>query len=271
MSKSEKSCKNIIDFRQKIAYFINKPNLIIMKVLESIAQQTSVPVAELKGKPWKEIVFSVVLPRMAGMQNHRYCINDRFMELMAQYPEEIIRMDYRTGMNLLEIAMQRLSCGAVMHEPTPWPQPLDKEYWPYSSKYDEGHVMSQGCYNFIFQGLPECLKHEETKSHALKILFGLTSHLDEKGNVYGTYLVPDKLTDVHRATLYKFAKEQVEKHASFEEIFEHYARPGAWERHKDWFAQAGLTNAQWRKFFNAIGINNIVTRWRIRHEILNGK
>jgi hypothetical protein len=134
-----------------------------------------------------------------------------------------------------------------LHEPTSWPDPLPKKYWDYSSKWDEDHLMSEGCYNFIINAMSECLKCEMTRSHAIKILLGLISHIMPNGTVVSSYLLPDNI-ESRAAILYQHAKRTVEKHASFDELYRSYARPGQWEKHKIWFAD-NLNKLDWNKFF----------------------
>ena len=111
-------------------------------------------------------------------------INDMFMNLLANFPQEISEKNIVLAPILFEIGLQRLSCGAVLHDDTPWPEPLPMKYREYSSRWDERHVMSEGCYNFIMNGLEQSLNFEMTRDHALKILFGLMEYTDAAGNIY---------------------------------------------------------------------------------------
>lgn len=237
-----------------------------MNMYNEISANCGKTVAELKHMPWKECVMNIVLPTMAGHQNNRWRIADPFMKFMARYAKEVVMEDFRVGMNLLEIAMQRLSNGAVLHEATSWPEPLEKEYWSYSSRWDEPGLMSEGCYQFIVSGLPVCLQYNETRGHAEKILFGLISYLDADGNLQSGYMLPDEFKR-EGAFLYGFAKTQVEKNASEAEILNHYAKPGEWQKHKIWLA-AHVKNLNWKKFFSKIGVKGFFNKRRVKKEIL---
>ena len=235
---------------------------------DRIALISGISKSELKELSWKEIVNEILLPRMAGLPETRQRIGDSFMSFMAYNAKECVFLDKELAMVLLEIAMQRLSNGAVLHEPTSW-ETLPEAYKMYSSKWDEPGIMSEGCYKFINQALPLCLRYDETREHALKIFFGLISHLDEKGNIDTNYLFPSPLRKM-AGSLYCFAKSQIEGRdgASFEEIFNNYARPGQWEKHKIWFANNG-DQINWKKFFQAIRVKGILRKYRIKKEIFS--
>lgn len=227
--------------------------------------------SNLKEKSWKEIVDTVVLPKMAGPRGTRWCIHDNFMNFVAEYADIIAKKDSYTAMAMFEVAMQRLSCGAVLHEGTPWPEPLPREYWDYSSKWDEAHVMTEGCYNFIMKGLEACLAIPAIKSHALAILFGLTEHLSPKSLMASGYFavsyMPSEFME-REDKLYHRAEALAEEYATFDELYRHYAQPGQWRKHKAWFAknQSGLN---WKKFFADTQTikGNAFQRWRQRRAL----
>ena len=200
-------------------------------------------------KSWKKIVDTVVLPKMAGPKNEiqsRYEINDMYMNLLAKYAYDISCKDQTVAPILFEIGLQRLSCGAVLHDSTPWPEPLPEKYWEYSSCWDEGHVMTQGCYNFIMNGLEQALKFEMTRDHALKILLGLMQHISPTGNVDINYSLSN--FEDKAAQLYRHAERLVEEYASFEEIYPYYAHPTQWEKHI-FFLSQHKKKIKWNDFF----------------------
>ena len=219
---------------------------------------------------WQEIVDKVVLPKMAGPEDTRWCINDMFMNLLAYFPQEITEKNIVLTPVLLEIALQRLSCGAVLHDPTPWPEPLPKKYWKYSSKWDEKHVMTEGCYNFIMLGIEQALKFEMTRNHALKILFGLMQYTDAVGNIYAGFMLGDLKNKA--AQLYCHAEKLVEKYASFDEIYPYYARQGQWEKHIVYLGEY-IDKINWDDFFertHAVTTKNFISR-RIQRNAIRKK
>ena len=223
----------------------------------------------LADKNWQEIVDTIVLPQMAGPHNSnqcRYKIHDMFMNLLANYSKEISAKNSYLAPILFEIGLQRLSCGAVLHETTSWPEPLPKKYWEYSSCWDEKHVMTEGCFNFIMKGLDESLKFEMTRDHALKILFGLMEKTDIRGNIENYSLGEFK---DNAAQLYRHAERLVEDYASFEEIYPYYAKPLQWEKHIFYLSQ-NKDKINWDDFFEktqAVTKKNFISRRLQRNAI----
>ncbi len=216
-----------------------------LKLIEQVEKVTGV--SNLSNMSWQDIVNNVILPKMAGPRETRWCINDMFMNFVADNAYSIYITDKYLAGVLFEIALQRLSCGAVLHEPTSWPEPLPKQYWDYSSKWDEAHVMTDGCYNFLCKAMDTCMKCEMTRSHALKVLLGLVSHISPNGSVNYGYLLPEKVKE-KSAELYAHAKRTAEEFGTVEELYKSYAHPGQWEKHKCWFADH-LTDLDWDRFF----------------------
>lgn len=215
----------------------------------------------LSSKSWQEIVDKVILPKMAGPKGSRWCINDMFLNLMAEYAVEISCKDQTLAPILFEIGLQRLSCGAVLHDPTPWPEPLPKKYWDYSSKWDEGHVMTEGCINFLLKASEQCLQFDMTKDHALKILFGLMENTYQDGIFKSSHLLGQYQNMADR--LFQTAEKVVEQYASFEEIYPYYTRPGQWEKHILYLSKH-QKKINWKDFFKrtkALEKVNIFNRW----------
>lgn len=216
----------------------------IISYIENVTKEKN-----LSSKTWQEIVDTVVLPKMAGQKNaiqSRYKIDDMFMNFLAIYAHDISCEDQTLAPILFEIGLQRLSCGAVLHDSTPWPDPLPKKYWEYSSKWDEKHIMTEGCYNFIMNGIEQTLKFEMTRNHALKILFGLMQYTDTEGNIYSGFMLSNFKDKA--ALLFRHAERLVEEYASFDEIYPYYARPIQWEKHILYLSQH-KEKINWDDFF----------------------
>lgn len=237
----------------------------IFNYIESVTR-----VENLSSRNWKDIVDNVVLPRMAGPNGTRWCIHDDFMNFVAEYAYELGVRDSYTATAMLEIGLQRLSCGAVMHsdDPTPWPEPLPKEYHAYSSKWDETHIMTAGCYNFILKAMEACLQNETTRSHALAILFGLMKQLSPTGEVSHAYYALGNFKK-NAATLFAHAQRLAEAYASFEQLYSHYAQPGQWQKHRMWFSK-NQKKLNWDRFFKDTKFakeENIFRRWQNRRAL----
>ena len=221
----------------------------------------------LSSKSWQEIVDDVILPKMAGPKDTRWCINDMYMNLLAKFARDISAKDLTLAPVLFEIGLQRLSCGAVLHAPTPWPEPLPKKYWGYSSKWDENHVMTDGCYNFIMEGLEQCLKFDMTRNHALKILFGIMQYTDGKGNIDANFMLGNFKNKA--AQLYLRAEKLAEQYASFEEIYPYYTRVGQWEKHMAYLGK-NKDKINWKDFFErtqAVAKKNFISAKLLKNSI----
>lgn len=219
-----------------------------VNVLERVAEATGVSVSELQKMPWKKVVDEVILPKMAGPKGTRWCIHDNYMNLVGDFSYELSIQDSYTATAMLEIALQRLSCGAVYHEATPWPEPLPKEYWDYSSCWDEAHIMTEGCYNFIMKGIEQCLKNEVTRDHTLKILFGLMEGLSPNGEKASGYSAFDN-EQLDAVVLFAHAQRMAEQYGPYEELYKNYVQPGQWQKHKIWLAD-NYSKINWNNFFS---------------------
>lgn len=250
-------------------YFLNLNYFIEMKTKIITYIESATQTSNLENKSWKEVVDLVILPKMAGPKKTRWCINDVFMNFVAEYASDISLKDTYTATAMLEVGLQRLSCGAVLHSATPWPQPLPEEYWDYSSKWDEAHVMTEGCYNFITKAMEECLKNETTRSHALAVLFGLMEHISPDGTVaYDYYALGDFKNKA--AELFTYARDLAEKYASFDELVAQYVKPNQWQKHQLWFYK-NYKKIDWEKFFadTKCAEGNLFQRWNQRRSIKN--
>lgn len=238
-----------------------------MKCYNEISRKTCVPIVELTKMPWNKVVDEIILPKMAGPVGTRWCIHDDFMNLLADYHNEMYLNDAYTTSVMLEIALQRLSCGAVRHpnNPTTWPEPLPEKYWEYSSKWDEDHVMTQGCYNFICSAMGMCLNIELTRNHAMAILLGIMEAVSPTGEHNCYYLYKHEF---EARCMYNKAQELVEEYGRYEELFESYAKPGQWEKHIDWFSR-NYEEIDWNKFFENTKClsGNWFKRWRQKSDI----
>ena len=231
-------------------------------MLYEISSKTGVGIDELKRMTWNEVVDNVILPKMAGPRPTRWCIHDDFMNLMANHHRVMYQKNEYLTAIMLEIALQRLSCGAVSHpsNPTTWPEPLPTAYWAYSSRWDECHVMTQGCYNFICSAMEQCLRIEMTRNHAMAILLGLMEVISPDGEHNAYYLYKHEF---EARCMYNKARELAEKYGEYDELFKSYAKPKQWEKHIDWFSQ-NYERINWKQFFAGTQCltGNWFRRWR---------
>lgn len=221
----------------------------------------------LKSKSWKEVVDTIILPKMAGREN-RECINDKFMLLMAFHSYDVMLESVQMHSVLQQVALQRLSKGAVLHDYVDELIPLPKEYSVYSSVHDKSHVMTEGCYEYIMSNAFEaCFRDERNKKHAQEIAFGLIHYISPQGDIAWKYIFPKEFK-CRGINLYTKATYLVEKHCDFETIFSHYAQEEQWQKHKLWFAQ-NYSKIKWSEFFkrtNALS-GNFLKRFFQRQKI----
>lgn len=217
-------------------------NKILIERLEKLTASR-----DLSTKSWEEIVGTVVLPQLAGTYGTRWCINDQFMNFLAENMDLLYKEDHRIASALAEIALQRLSCGAVSHHGTVyWLAALPQKYWDYTSKWDEAHIMTEGCFNFLLHGISFCMSDAETRRHAKDILFGIIIGISLDGDV--AHYQYSNLTPLQRATLRQTAEKIVEENCCYDEVYAEYAFPTLWKEHEQWFAKH-YEQIDWPKFF----------------------
>lgn len=213
-----------------------------------------------------QLVDEVILPKMAGNVERKH-IGDDFMNLMAVYHYEIEAGSAYLVSILRQIALQRISNGAVVHAHVLF-KPLPDKYRNYSSMWDSEAKMTEGCYNFIMSSaMAECLKDYGVTVHAAEILFGLMEQIDPDEKVSWRYhFLGNYQSRVQE--LYKRAEELVERYVSFDSIFEHYAHPEQWQKHLVWFS-AHYDKIDWETFFQKIGVlkGNFVKKFFTKREI----
>lgn len=200
---------------------------------------------DVTGMAPAEIVNNVVLPKIVmptGQDIRGWRIGDSFMELMADFAPDFYRENAYTAVILLEIAMQRLSCGAVLHDPTPVREALPVGYKQYSAARDQPGLMSTACWNFLRKQAVFCLSLPQTKNHMSKIIFGLHDHLDAEGNELYGFILGGIGSSISGKEVFAFAAETIKNNMSFQEQYEHFAVPGRFRSNKEFF------RSNWDKF-----------------------
>ena len=235
-------------------------------MIQFVSQQSGTAEEKISSLSWSEMV-NFILHHLAGERN-RWCINDRFMYFMAKFGQECIKEDIKTGHDfssvLFTVAMQRLSKGAVLHAPVDLLETLPFEFRGYSSYYDDYHIMTPGCLEFIYHGLPVAAKHAPTKDYALTIAWGLLRHLDELGVRYDRYSLDCENPLEEGKQLYRTAKAIIENNLPNEEIFAGYAQPYQWQKHTKWLKIYLAKEKRWQEFFKKIGISSFAFKHRLK-------
>ena len=188
--------------------------------LNKVAAMSGKNVNELVGMSQNEVVNKVILPiivQPTGQDIRGWRIGDDYMSLMAEFGEYCWQQDAFTGEILLEIALQRISCGAVLHEASSY-KILPEAYRKYSAMCDQPGLMSDACFNFLQKQIVTCLKAKLTREHAKKIIFGLIDHLDEQGNELNGYMLKYGHFHTDTQTVFSWAWETAGKYFTYEEL-----------------------------------------------------
>ena len=202
------------------------------KFLNRVAELARMDVNDLASQTYRQVINNVVLPvilRPTGQDIRGWRIGDDYMAIIAEFGRECWLRDNYTGEILLEIALQRLSCGAVLHEGHSF-KILPEAYWKYSAMCDQYGLMDDACWEFLKKQANTCFQASLTKEHIVKIVFGLLDHLDEEGNELKGYML--KYSNFHTDTkeVYQWAWNFAVEHFSFEEMYAHFATPQNWQR-----------------------------------------
>jgi len=161
--------------------------------LEAVARLCHVQVSDLGVKELYEIpaqeriVENFILNR--ALLSGGTSISDDFMLFMSEWGQNCVNRHLETGELLMEIAMQRISKGAVPHAPYDLKNALPEQYRQYSAADDEDREMSSACWCFIRNNINYCLKlqNQTWRKHAQLILLGLIQHLNEDGSTNDGY------------------------------------------------------------------------------------
>lgn len=156
----------------------------------------------------KRLVNDYLLPKclgVGGSEKRFPHISDEFMSFMAEFGHECIVRDKETGELLMELAMQRISCGAIAVNDYDFIGSLPLEYQRYTAAYDEPALMSQACWDFIEKNIQFCIEgltKETWRQHAENILWSLLQNIGEDGSLLNDYvwnegLINKSLTEVY--------------------------------------------------------------------------
>lgn len=225
--------------------------------------------SELANMPYDKIVHNVILEKIlqpSGQDIRGWRIGDNYMDLMADFGDYCYQQDTFTGGILLEIALQRLSKGAVLHEGSRF-DILPKAYQPYSACYDQFGLMSNDCWYFLSKQYAVCLKANLTKEHTKKIIFGLIDYLDDKGNTLGDFSLGGMDFKTSPQEVFSWAWNVAKTNFSFEERYVHFATPQKWQRHKTFFKE-NWKQINTKDFFQKIGETGFFNNRNIRKDIL---
>lgn len=197
-----------------------------------------------------EYVILAQIVKPTGPDTRGKYISDDFMELMADFGQELYKKDVLIGQVLFEVAMQRISYDAIHNQRTILTS-LPAPYRKYSVYFDEPGPISLGCFHFLQKqgefvlGIDGCRKHMED------ILFGIIDHWDKNGHEQGEHMLPSA---VDGATLYQQAWIILHKCIPFKKLWQHCATPDSWQQRKVFF-QENWKRIDHKEFADRIGLN----------------
>ncbi|MDD4556568.1 MAG: hypothetical protein PHE89_04500 [Alphaproteobacteria bacterium] len=216
---------------------------------------------------FEEVILSKII-RVGGQDSRGWRIPDSFMELMADFGDFIYQKDPYLGGILLELALQRISCGAVLHEPTSYKEALPKEYQKYSARYDQYGLMSEKCWLFLTKQIKTCLACDRTKEHAQKIVLGLLNGLQNKINHNGDYMFGGLDFKVSPQEGYDWAYQTVTEELPFPMVYEFFATPERWQSYSPWFRE-NWEKINQKDFFQRTKTNGFFRKRKTKKEIFS--
>lgn len=263
-----------------------------MTYLKTIAKYSHKDLAELENLSQRELVDNVILPlwvKKTGQDIRGWRVPDSFMEFMARFGNYCFAQDAYTGAVLYEIAMQRISCGAVLHKHriVKVDEFLPHEYSKYSTLCDQKGLMSPACWSFLRDQMKFMLYFDATKEHATAILFGVLDNVDRNGNLLNGYMFDgerDGLPDARdfwawavRNALDKDLYPWMVRCPNEDKalvptviVEKHFSHPDRW-RHYLWYwckKWDKMSKEDKQKFFDAIGVSGWWQKRIIKKEIV---
>ncbi len=212
--------KNVQNFINDVATILGSTDVLASENVIDVIQKFVYPKVL---KPWQE------------RENHH--ISDEFMTLMAKHGKTIYNADNTQGNILLEIALQRISRGGVVHKRLP-EQGKTLPIWAhiYSAAKDIPAPMSGACFLFLMEQAKYILgnRSPELRNHLITILFGIINNLTEKGEeLYANTLD----ADVNPATLYMLAWQIIRTDINQYDIADELGTPAGILKYNSYFRE----------------------------------
>ena len=244
-------------------------NTNFVKRVAKLSGMTQNEIAEMSHN---EIVHKVILPKIlheGGQDIRGWRISDDYMLLIADFGEYLWKQNWSSGEALLEIAMQRLSNGAVLHEPTRYDMLIER-YDKYSAKWDQPGLMTDGCWKFLTKQAKTCLKSPNIREHMVKIICGLAEHLDKYGEPRRHYMLSSScLKMVTPQEMFQWAWQMIywDKNIDPNDLYCYFATPQRWQLYPVLFKE------RWNKidkkdFYRRIGIKGFFHKLKARKTVL---
>ncbi|MBR2273281.1 MAG: hypothetical protein IJ864_00375 [Alphaproteobacteria bacterium] len=246
------------------------------KFLRAVAELCQIDSDELKGLRVAQVVDDYILPyavQIGGQYTRGWRIPSSFMAFMSKWGKYCVSEAPMQGELLMELALQRISKGAVIIPAYSYIASLPAEYQKYTAEYDQPGLLGQAEYDFLVKNLAFCctnLANETWRGHAKMILKGLLKEFSydgtftrriEKGEEgyepgkittrqvpFGTahILFSDAIIDETPRGIYLFAEKTALSLMTMDEIIKLLAP--LWRLKKHLFHQC-LEQIDWELFF----------------------
>lgn len=249
-----------------------------MSYIKAIAELCKAEVTEIQYLSQKKIVDEYILPRavhMTGDEERGAYISDDFMHFMSMYGDTCFLLDQASGEALYELAMQRISCGAVRHKfhSIPLDKVLPPKYLRYAAWKDKVMPMSLECWEFLHKQLHFIISDRRLREHAVAILLGILDTINSSERLPDGYLLPiDHFTPDPR-DMFAWAKKIVSdydirlKHV----FFGYFSQPDKWQ-HYLWFWHQKwpeFNKEEKKLFFKNIGVSSFWGKYRVVKKVKN--
>ena len=240
--------------------------------VKRVAELSGVSQNEIATMFHSDIVYQVILPKIlheGGQDIRGWRISEDFMMLIADYGEYFWQQDWMSGEILLEIAMQRISNGAVLHEPTKY-DVLPQRYDKYSAALDQPGLMTEGCWQFLNNQAKTCLQSKNLKGHMSKIICGLAEHLDKNGETKNGYMLSSScLKSVTPKELFNWAWQRIYRDKNIDpyDIYCYFATPKRWRLYPVLFKEH-WSKIDKKDFYRRIGVKGFFNKLKVQKIVL---
>ncbi|MBR5598431.1 MAG: hypothetical protein IKW39_00155 [Alphaproteobacteria bacterium] len=195
---------------------------------QKVSEITGISVAELQQDTVDEIIVTVILPKIAligGSQNRCSRISSTYMDFIAEYGG-FIHTEAKQELSglLFELGLQRLSNGALLHEPVNLVKILPDQFKIYSAGCDEPGIFSKACWNFFKRNLAIMYRNipYAYMEHTRKIVFGIMEHVKDDGTTDLPW--DEKVAGITALELRLFVESYAKHYCSEEERWRYVTR-----------------------------------------------
>ncbi|MFI3242040.1 MAG: hypothetical protein R3Y43_05685 [Alphaproteobacteria bacterium] len=233
--------------------------------IKEVIRLTSATEETIAFMPQKDIMEKYVFPEIlypTGQDTRGWRISDTYLKFVEDFAEYCLQEDSYTGSYMLKFALNRLSWGAVLHEPLKL-NDLPDDYKKYGVQNDQYGLMSNQCFMFLHNTSYLCVDNEITREHFKRIIFGLISHLSPYGENQGRFIFGGVGFDHSSTEVLEWAEKQAEVYFD-DDLYCFLATPKFWKGYQKYFsARKASKNLNKKDFFNRIGESGFFNKEKI--------